>query len=161
VVFDGVLVENLRGGGMAPSFLWSCVFRHTTLAGWIGGLMWRWRMHTDDDEMALRLHAANQQFYETVDWALDISEADFSFYEALQGVPAGLIKRHPDKHFVMTRDGAERFLKMKYGGVWYLTAQDLLKSPLDDVVIVTGGRGDKLKERLADAKVLKKRGILS
>jgi hypothetical protein len=161
VVFDTCSVENLRGGGMAPSFLMGCVFRRTTLAGWIGGVMWRWQVDFNDPNASQKIHAWNLKFYEGVDWALDITKADFSFHEGLIGVPARLVRRDPDKHFVMTRECANRLMTHKSGSVWDVSAQRLLESPMDDVVIVTGGQGARLEEEMTVARKLRKRGFLT
>ncbi|HKY08306.1 MAG TPA: hypothetical protein VJQ55_08695, partial [Candidatus Binatia bacterium] len=45
-----------------------------------------------------RYHKANLGLYHKMDWALDITEAEFSYPEAFEGVPSRLIRRNPKLH---------------------------------------------------------------
>ncbi len=54
---------------------------------------------------------ANEEFYESVDWALDISEAKATCIEIRGSIPARLIRRNPDEQFILTREVAA-------GGDW-------------------------------------------
>jgi hypothetical protein len=160
-VFEDITITDLRGGGKAPSFLWGCVYSHVRLRGWIAGLMWRWRIDPNDEAASRRFLAANTAMYAATDWALDISEAKFSFCESLLGVPAHLVRRNDRIHFVMNREGASRLLEVPAPrNVWRITAEDLIDSGLPDTVIVTGGSGEVVRAQLAEAKVLLDKGSL-
>jgi hypothetical protein len=165
VVFDNVTLMDVRGGGIgakAPSFLWGCVFSRVRIRGPLSGLWFRWKVDPDDDSLSRRFLWANIALYESIDWALDISEARFSIYESLIGVPSRLIKRDPTRHFVMAREAA---LKLAAEGgestVWRITAQDLIESGVPDAVIVVGGAGKRQRTELDAAKALIDRGLLT
>jgi hypothetical protein len=164
VVFDNVTVTDVRGGGIggkATSFLWGCVFSHVRIRGALSGVWWRWKVDPDDDDLSRRFLWANLSRYESIDWALDISEARFSIYEALLGIPSHLIIRDPARNFVMTREAA-----LKLSGdngdttVWRITAQNLIDSALPDTVIVVGGSGKRHRAELEEARALVDQGLL-
>lgn len=160
-VFENVVVTDLRGGGRAPSFMWGCLFSRVTLRGWISGLLVRWQIDPEDDSLSREFLAANLSRYQTMDWALDITQAQFSFVESLPGVPAALVKRDPESHFVMTAAAARRLREeSKEISVWTVIADNLLSSPIQDTVIAVGGLGKKLRTDLAAARALRDRGLL-
>ena len=80
VAFEHVTVTDIRGGGMATSFLWGCLFRHVVLRGWFGGVLFRWQVDHTDKVLSRRFLTANLAVYASIDWALDISESSFSIY---------------------------------------------------------------------------------
>src|SRR5262249_52776668 len=53
----------------------------------------------------LPMRAANAAYYENVEWALDISGAEFGEME-IRGIPAALIRRDPETQVVITRQNA-------------------------------------------------------
>jgi hypothetical protein len=165
VVFDNVALTDVRGGGVgakAPSFLWGCVFSRVRIRGPLSGLWFRWKVDPDDDSLSRRFLWANIALYESIDWALDISEARFSIYEALIGVPSRLINRDPTRHFVMAREAALHLAaESGESTVWRITAQGLIESGLPDAVIVVGGSGKRQRTELDAAKALIDRGLLT
>ena len=161
-VLDDISVTDLRGGGRAPSFLWGCVFSRVRLRGWISGLMWRWQLDLNDDTASRRFLWANLSMYNSIEWALDISEAQFSFYESLMGVPSHLVRRNPSVHFVMSQESARQLAKETTpANVWGITASMLIEAGLKDTVIVLGGSGKKLRAQQDEAKALVDRGLLA
>jgi hypothetical protein len=124
-------------------------------------VLWRWQIDPGDVEKSRRFLWANLERYRTIDWALDISEAQFSFYQSLVGIPSGLVRRNPERHFVMTRDAALSLLQEEESGVWRLSAQELLDTGLPDTVCVVGGSGKALRHDIAQAQMLVGRGLLA
>jgi hypothetical protein len=161
-VLDDITITDLRGGGRAPSFLWGCVYSRVRLRGWISGLMWRWQLDPNDDAKSRRFLQANLAMYESVEWALDITEARFSFYESLMGIPARLVRRDSTAQFVMTQESARQLANdAGSSSVWHITAAKLVESGLNDTVIVLGGTGKSLRSRQDQAKALLDRGLLA
>lgn len=107
-MFEDVTLTDIRGGGRAPSFLWGCVFSRVTLRGWISGILFRQYVDPQDETANRVFSAANAELYQSINWALDIREAQFSFFQSLPGIPPKLILRNPDTHFVLTRGSASR-----------------------------------------------------
>lgn len=161
VVFRDVSVTDIRGGGRAPSFLFGCAYIHVSLRGWISGVMMRWQVDFDNQQLSRRFLWANMTLYESIDWALNIEEANFSFFESLLGIPAHLVRRNARSHFVMKREAAEALLaESAEPTVWRVTAQQLIESGLPNTVIVTGGAGKKLKAQIDEGTALVDRGLL-
>ena len=104
---------------------------------------------------------ANAEYYKTVDWALDISEA--RFYECdIRGVSASLIIRDPETQVVVTREKAlqgkwkELDLSKTYWAGWI----DLfLQSGEPDVVLVAPKRYPKYQDWLDGLKMLRDAGV--
>jgi hypothetical protein len=161
VIFDSVSVTDIRGGALtARSFLWGCAYHHTTLRGWIAGIMFRWMISPDDEIVSLKFQLANTKLHESFDWALDITEASFSFYQELLGVPAVKIRRDPERHFIMTNVAAREIVRNIGRTVWVLSAESLIESGLPDTVIVTGGAGKKLRAELEELNAYATKGCL-
>lgn len=106
-VFEDVTVDGLATSNLL--ILWCPLFKHVTLKGKIGNI--KVNLHVDGMDHSLEMQRpfdlARTQFYETVDWALDISQAQFKEFD-LQGVPARLIRRDPATQVVVTREKALR-----------------------------------------------------
>jgi len=96
VVFENVAVQDLR----TTSHLWlpACAFRHCTLSGRIGRLLF---FASEDPGQPLSSVAnapffkANAAYYAETDWALDISAATFVDWDC-RSVPAALIRVNPN-----------------------------------------------------------------
>jgi hypothetical protein len=160
-VFEDVTVTDIRGGGLATSVLYGCLYHHVVLRGWFGGVMFRWQVDQDDKAFSRRFLTANLTAYASMDWALDVSEASFSIYQSLLGVPASLVRRNPDRHFLLNQDNARKLVAdATVPLLWKLTADELVRSGLPDTVVVSGGAGKPLKAQLAEAELLRSQGFL-
>ena len=88
---------------------WGAVFKHVMFRGKIDLLMIspaiKGGMAPPETQRAF--DAANDQYYRGVDWALDISQADFVDCD-IQRVPANLVRRDPETQVVVTRERAMR-----------------------------------------------------
>jgi hypothetical protein len=88
------------------------------------------------------MDAANAAYYAKVDWALDISEAEFEEGE-IQGVPAGLVRRDPATQVVVRRSKAleGQWRQVDLGRTHWATAIEfLLERGDEDVVLVAPKR---------------------
>lgn len=143
-IVEDVLVENFKTAKMFHT--WGTVFKHVTFKGKIGRVMlsdlfelpFKGKMTT----LQRTFDQANAEYYSKVDWALDISEAEFDDFDC-RGVPARLVRRNPETQMMLTR---ERVLANKDaigagGDYWqglinsFLT-QDAYYSHTDAVFIV-------------------------
>jgi hypothetical protein len=104
-----VLVDTLGISGK-PMFIFGAAFDRVTLRGKIGSVV----IDYDDNPVTLdhpklqkkqidRFRAANDAFYRSVEWALDISQAAFSHLE-LRDFPGHLIRRDSETQFLFKRD---------------------------------------------------------
>jgi hypothetical protein len=105
VLFEDVDITNLRTGGV----LWvrAALYKHVFLKGKMGSLSLtshRWGHPSPDEQAAFDASAV--EFYKSVDWALDISEARFRELDWRLNVPARLVRRDPATQAVVTRERA-------------------------------------------------------
>ncbi|WP_162628849.1 hypothetical protein [Marinobacter bohaiensis] len=153
--------ESITGGKGVPTYLWSCLYSRVTIKGKISGIHFNWRLDPGNpcvDEAFLNDAKA---FYEDIDWALDISEARFSTFQALLGVPSDKVIRNPELHYVLSRDSATGSTgKLQEYGVWAVVAEDLLESGLGDTVVVLPSSGKSAKEDKEFAESLRSKGWL-
>lgn len=102
-IIEDVVVENLETYNVLQGF--GTAFKHVTLRGKIGQLMLApYVGDTEEEEAAMA--KANAEYYQKVDWALDIREAEFDDLD-LRGVPARLVRIDPGRQIVVTRQKAQ------------------------------------------------------
>lgn len=118
-VLEDVAVNTLKSGNT----LWcrGTAFRHVTLTGRLGAVcvqpigIWG---NSPDERMAVQrvFEEVNAAYYSGVDWAIDISRAEFSDCD-IHGIPARLIRRDPESQVIITRqkilEGAWRTLDFR------------------------------------------------
>ena len=104
------ILEDVRVNGLSSNavlVLCAPAFRHVTLTGSICDLV----VNMDEDPAGeydpvnAEFHKANADYYATVDWALDITNAEFQNVE-IRGVPADLIRRDPATQIIVRRKRA-------------------------------------------------------
>jgi len=160
-IIEDVMIDNLRTSGLIQIF--GSVFHHVVLKGSIGRIMITngpvWNL--SDEKMTAFLRE-NEEYYSKVDWALDISEAEFIECD-LRGIPAKLIKRDPDTQMVITR---EKALKGKWKNIsfrdgLYLTAIGMfLDREEDDNILIAPKRARNFADLLYDLNLLREAGIV-
>lgn len=100
--FEDITIDHLAiKGGML--YLTGCVFSRVKLSGRIGPLMVIPPEPGPGQELSPDADQAVVEAYKEVDWALDISEAEFTdagFYY----VPGDLIRRDPETQFLLRRE---------------------------------------------------------
>jgi hypothetical protein len=104
---------------------------------------------------------ANRDYYATVDWALDIREAEFKDFDC-RGVPSRLVRRDPETQIMVTR---ERVLgsgdQIAAGGPFW---QSWLKLFLQDEwyadgILVAPNRDRRFKELAEGLRALRRAGV--
>ena len=142
-IVEDVLVENFKTAKMFHT--WGAVFKHVTFKGKIGRVMF-----SDLFELPFKgkitsvqraFEKANAEYYSTVDWALDISQAEFDDFDC-RGVPSRLVRRNPETQMMLTR---ERVLATRDDiGVGGKHWADMIKLFLDDSLGFCGPTGDAI-----------------
>jgi hypothetical protein len=104
-VLDTVKVDGLKTNGLLQT--WAAVFKHVILRGKIDRVMFSAVVATGTTtkEQQQVFDEANAAFYASVDWALDISEAEFVECD-VRGIPGTLIRRDPASQVLVTRKAA-------------------------------------------------------
>jgi hypothetical protein len=161
---EKVNVHNLRTYQKHLLFLWACVFNQVTLAGKIGSLKINWGIEpTPDTEAQTKWEEANVKFYENVHWALDISNAKFSFAISLEAIPGSLIRREPETQVLVTREAASSVdlekldwngSSMKVSLQWFLS-----QGIFDDVVLVAPTETKHFEVDMKAVNMLRRTGI--
>jgi len=104
---EDVTVEDLDSESLL--IVWACAFKHVVLRGNVGNLKINRSIPFSYARRDLRpaLQSAfdrtNREYYEDVDWALDIREAEFTSGTVL-GVPANLVRRDNATQFILRHE---------------------------------------------------------
>lgn len=160
-IVENGLIDGLRTH--SPLQVWGAVFRHVTFVGRVGTVMIGHRIHAGLADPATQ-HAfddANATYYAGVDWALDISEAEFVEAD-LRGVPADLVRRDAATQAVVRRenvlDGRWRELDLSRTW-WQVSIEFMLREGRSDVVLVAPKRHRAFKTALRGLDLLRAEGI--
>jgi hypothetical protein len=160
-IVEDVVVDGFRTDGLFQA--WGAVFKHVTLSGKIGRIMISpavaTGMATPTQQRAF--DEANESYYSSVDWALDISGAEFEEGE-IQGVPAHLVRRDSSSQVVVKREKAMRgdWRKLDLSKThWATSIEFLLERGEPDVVLVAPKRHRKYRDLLEGLKRLRDAGI--
>lgn len=163
-IVEDVLVEDLKIGKLLIA--WGAVFRHVTLRGRIGAMMLSPFPVLDDEDNAAKplFDAANVEYYRNVDWALDISQAEFSVECDLRGVPGRLVRRDPETQVLVTRKKAMeadwRTHPLLAGTKWARSIDFLLEvSAESEVVLTAPKRNRRFRELLQGLQLLRRLGV--
>jgi hypothetical protein len=161
-IFDEIVVDGLLTS-RSPVILFGCAFRHVVVKGDCGSFIINRNVCHDDKERNAAFDAANASFYESVDWALDISELRSYSFEIRGSVPIDLIRRNPDEQFVMTREVAQNGEWERFGpyNSFSIAISIFLDSGAESELFVAGRRSKKFKELLAYYQRLKAAGLVT
>lgn len=161
-IIEDVLVDGLKTNGLLQT--WGAVFKHVTLRGKIGRIMVSPLVApgsaTPEEQRAFDV--ANAEYYAGVDWALDISEAEFEGECDLRRVPAPLVRRDPDTQVVIKREKAmsgkwrDLDLSKTY---WASAIEGFLQEGDPDIVFVAGKRDRKFRDLVDGLKKLRDAGV--
>ncbi len=165
-ILEDILVDGLKTHGRFDT--WGAVFKHVTLKGRIGNLKISDFIVAADASPALRhkinlrFQAANAEYYRNVDWALDISQAEFEQAD-IRGVPGHLIRRDPETQVLVTRQKAEagEWKNLDLSRTYWATAINVaLREPhYTDMVLVAPKRDPRFKELLDGLNLLRRAGV--
>jgi hypothetical protein len=152
--FSDVLVDGL----VTPSLqLEGCAFRHVTLRGRIGPLMLVPPNASMPSELQAAFAAGLRDFYAGVDWALDITEAEFEGAD-LYYLPGDLVRRDPETQFLLRRPapGADLSGLPVYAEI---AIRRFESTPFDTLVAVAPKKSKKFPEILAHYQELRARKL--
>jgi hypothetical protein len=161
VIAEDILIDGLKINGSIES--WAAVFKHVVIQGNIDRVMISPLVATGmaKPEEQAAFDEANAAYYQTVDWALDISEARFVECD-IRNVPARLIRRDPHSQAVVTREkallGAWKQLDLS-DTYWAEWIQLFLDAGEPDVVLVAPKRHPRYWVLLDGIKKLRDAGV--
>lgn len=160
-IVEDVLVDGLKTNGLFQT--WGAVFKHVTFRGRLGRIMLSPAVAPGQatEKQQRAFDEANAAYYSTVDWALDITEAEFEEGE-IQRVPAHLVRRDPATQVVVKREkamqGTWRQLDLSKTH-WETSLEFLLERGDPDVVLVAPRRHRKYRDLLDGLKALRDAGV--
>lgn len=160
---EDVSISGLKKIGRIPLFLWGCVFKHVSLSGPISSLKINRFLAPGGDARQDEWDSDARQFYQSVDWALDISQADFQSMPSFEAIPGSLIRRDEDTQILLTRRGLRdaNWQSFPFGNSSAGVAIEwsLQDSIFDDVVVAAPKKSKKFKEDLAALQMLRHEGL--
>ncbi len=160
-IVEDVLISSLKTHTLLQT--WGAVFKHVKLEGNIGRIMISPFIAPGvaKPHQQAAFDKANAEYYQQVDWALDISEA--RFYECeIQRVPALLIKRDAETQVIITREKAlsDEWRKLDLSKThWRTSIEFFLERGDPDVVLVAPKRHPKFNDLLDGLKMLRDAGV--
>jgi hypothetical protein len=162
-IVEDVVVDGLKTAPEQPLQSWAAVFKHVTLKGLIGEIMISPMvapgLAKPHEQRAF--DEANAAYYQTVDWALDISEGLFQDCD-IRRVPAHLVRRDLATQVVVKR---ERVLegtwrKLDLSKTWWATSLEFFLEDGDpDMVLVAPKRHPRYAHLLDGLKMLRDAGV--
>src|SRR5579864_1604142 len=165
-VIEDVLVDGLQISKRLISQ--GAVFKHVVLKGKIDRLILGpvlpplYAQKEYQQQMKEQFEKVNAEYYRTADWALDISEAEFSDFD-VRGIPSRLVRRDPFTQAVVKREKAisGEWKKLDLSGTWWSVSLDMLaKSSWEDGVLVAPKRHRQFNQALKGLFILRKAGIV-
>lgn len=161
---EDVLVDGLR----IPKVLIaeSPVLKHVVLRGKIdrliiGQVLYGGMPYENYLKVVSTYEQANAEYYRAVDWALDITEAEFSDV-SIRGVPSRLIRRDPITQVVVRREKAiaGEWKKLDLSGTWWSVGLKMLsESNWEDITLVAPTRHRQFNQALRGLHILREAGI--
>jgi hypothetical protein len=172
VAIEDVLVDGLRTNGQA-FFFFACVFKHVVFKGKIGSTEIRNGVSPGLESPYYRklgipklFRDANAEYYKQVDWALDISQGDFTSFSIID-VPTRLIRRDPETQVVITREkllaGEWKNLKFQWkftAAYLETTVEESENNSEPEFILIAGKRSKDVKDFVEDLRLLRKMGVV-
>lgn len=172
VIAEDCVIDTIwfHRGIWGPQTVAGSAFKHVTIRGRVTGALlfvpsddWfhSWPRPTGPSDPFFQ---ANERYYEGVDWALDISQAEFTGIELyMSGIPARLIRRDPETQVVITRPSAleggwREPLKDHY---WRIGVERFLETGFQDTILVACKRGRYFQSEMESIRRLKSACIVN
>lgn len=166
VVFEDVVIDGLKAS-VHPIALNGCALNRCILRGDCGRfLLWPDVVSRGSPEAPARnppFAASNAEFYKSVEWALDLSQAKVACFEIRGAIPPHLIRRNPDEQFLMTREAAlsGKWKKHKPPGATSIGIDMFLDAGGDVELFVCGRRSKGFQEEVEYFQRLKAKGLVT
>lgn len=163
-LLEDIFIEDFRCDLVT---VWGALFKHVTIKGRCDKLMIHGITGRGDIDVGgrgvLPYRALCDDFYATVDWALDISEAEFDdFCIRTRGVPSHLVRRDPETQAVIRREQAlsGKWRELGLCALSEIMFKEFMRDELDSFILVAPKRGKQdFKDVLADIRRLRQAGI--
>lgn len=163
-LLEDIYIENFRCDLVT---VWGALFKHVTIKGRCNSLMIHGITGQGDIDVGgkevLNYRALCDEFYQTVDWALDIREAEFEdFWIRTRGVPTHLVLRDPETQAVVCRDKSidGKWRDLGLSGLTQIMFKEFIRDALPSFILVAPKRHKQdFKDVLEDIRRLREAGI--
>jgi hypothetical protein len=159
---DGVRFEDVLVDGLTTSngpTLYGCTFRHVTLKGRIGLIKIIGPNFSLPQDVQDAFAASIARYYQEVDWALDISQAEFDSTPDLFFVPGDLVRRDPETQYLLRRDAFDGLDLSTLPIPARVAAGRFESTPFDAIVAVAAKRSKTFAEDKAALDELRTMGL--
>ena len=167
-VLEDIYVKDLKVHEIF--ILWDPLFKHVTLEGKIGTLKINNQITCVDwdPEIQRDFDLAKEAYYKDLDWALNISKAEFTDEFDMRGIPARLVHIDPDTQGIVTRESVsqlgwrERVRQRSEDDLWVFAIDELINSGDEDLVLAAprGASQKKFQPQLDSLNELKDLGVV-
>ncbi|MGK3207993.1 hypothetical protein [Amycolatopsis sp. MEPSY49] len=156
--FEDVTVDNLvTKGGLLH--LRGCVLSHVTIKGRAGAVIASPPVpRAGEDEVGPDADRALVEAYESVDWALDITQAEF-VDASLDYIPGDLVRRDPETQFLLRRASLAELPNRQVPDGADLFFRRLEMSPFDSMVAIAPRRSKQFQSLLSILRDLRDIGL--
>lgn len=164
-ILEDITVDGLRTGQLFIAN--ACAYKHVVLHGKIGNIKicrsvpWVSSPAGYLERRQEAMDRANAEYYKSVDWALDISQAEFTSCE-VEGIPPELVRRDPETQFVVRAKAIEEGHWRKVEAAredWHVLLDTYDKKGTGDVVLIAPKRAPDFKTLLNGLRALREAGI--
>jgi hypothetical protein len=149
-ILEDVVIDTLKTPELVIA--WSPCLKHVVLRGAVGRIKINRAAHFMGCGVDLQraFDAARTRFYAGVDWALDISEAEFLEFD-VSGIPMHLIRRDNESQAILRRSKAEnpawRSRVAKWNTHWPSVIDVMLGEEDDEFLLVASKGAPKTRFR--------------
>lgn len=157
---EDVVVDGLDTNDMLR--VCGSVFRRVVIKGAMGCLQIVPWLHMSYENLQPVYDRVNRDFYATVDWALDISQA-VGVPLDIRGVPGRLVRRNPETQGLMTFEQAllGSWRSVDLAGTHFASAPKLLLDEgLEDILLIADQRSPDLTHQIAVLERLRQAGAI-
>lgn len=165
-IIEDVTVDGLLTGRLLIAN--ACAYNHVVLRGKVGNIKICRRIPWVSDVPALMarrqaaMDRANADYYKDVDWALDISQAEFTSGE-IEGIPPDLVRRDPATQFILSakaiKEGRWREVEEARAD-WYALLDAYEKEGMGDIVLVAPKAAPDFQTLLNGLLALREAGVV-
>lgn len=161
-IVEDCIIDSLDVGELFRT--WGTVYRHVVLRGPIRGWFSSINVPYDYEIPAVRERVvrANADYYGSVDWALDIRDAEFEGVD-IEGIPAHLLRLDPETQSIVKRArlvADEGWKKCVKGTLLEVGIPNFLKRQDDPFLLVAPKLAPEAKEYLRALKALRRAGFV-
>lgn len=162
IIVEDVTIQGLKCTDFRAL---GAVYRHVRIRGRCGYLMLNAPWKEDSYKLKPDFARADAEFYKTVDWSLDISEAEFSSPIDIRYGPSSLVRRDLETQVIVRRDkveAAQDFWRSSAdlaGTFWPIMLDNMLLFGMQDRVLAAPKRRKDFAKQLEGLRLLRREGI--